>query len=205
MTYDSGEHTFVIKVTDKGGQLVAEVTSDDGAKAKFTNTFTPEPVIIDPPVQKVVTGDTPATPATFTFQMKAITEGAPMPAGSADGIMTMQITGAGSKEFGEAEITETGTYVYEITELKGAAEGYTYDTKVYTLTVTVTQDDKGNLQKEEVYTVDGKEAESPVFTNKYEKPKIPTTGDTTPQAGMLALAGAVITGIAAFGARRRED
>ncbi|SFX63637.1 FctA domain-containing protein [Olsenella sp. kh2p3] len=201
MTYDSGEHTFVITVTDEGGTLKAEVTSDDGAKAKFTNTYTPEPVSIDPPVQKVITGDKPAIPATFTFQMKAITEGAPMPAGSADGIKSMQITGAGSKEFGEIVYTEPGEWVYEISELKGNAEGYTYDTTVYTLTVKVTQNDDGTLTKTE--TIKGGDAI--VFTNKYEAPKTPKTGDTTLQVGPLFLAGAVITGIAAFGARRRED
>ena len=201
MTYDSGEHTFVITVTDEGGTLKAEVKSDDGAKAKFTNTYTPEPVSIDPPVQKVITGDKPASPATFTFQMKAITEGAPMPAGSADGIKSMQITGAGSKEFGEIVYTEPGEWVYEISELKGNAEGYTYDTTVYTLTVKVTQNDDGTLTKTE--TIKGGDAI--VFTNKYEAPKTPKTGDTTLQVGPLFLAGAVITGIAAFGARRRED
>ena len=201
MTYDSGDHTFVITVTDEGGTLKAEVKSDDGAKAKFTNTYTPEPVSIDPPVQKVITGDKPASPATFTFQMKAITEGAPMPAGSADGIKSMQITGAGSKEFGEIVYTEPGEWVYEISELKGNAEGYTYDTTVYTLTVKVTQNDDGTLTKTE--TIKGGDAI--VFTNKYEAPKTPKTGDTTLQVGPLFLAGAVITGIAAFGARRRED
>ena len=201
MTYDSGDHTFVITVTDEGGTLKAEVKSDDGAKAKFTNTYTPEPVSIDPPVQKVITGDKPAIPATFTFQMKAITEGAPMPAGSADGIKSMQITGAGSKEFGEIVYTEPGEWVYEISELKGNAEGYTYDTTVYTLTVKVTQNDDGTLTKTE--TIKGGDAI--VFTNKYEAPKTPKTGDTTLQVGPLFLAGAVITGIAAFGARRRED
>ena len=201
MTYDSGEHTFVITVTDEGGTLKAEVTSDDGAKAKFTNTYTPEPVSIDPPVQKVITGDKPASPATFTFQMKAITEGAPMPAGSSDGIKSMQITGAGSKEFGEIVYTEPGEWVYEISELKGNAEGYTYDTTVYTLTVKVTQNDDGTLTKTE--TIKGGDAI--VFTNKYEAPKTPKTGDTTPQVGMLALAGVIIAGIGAFGARRRED
>ena len=201
MTYDSGDHTFVITVTDEGGTLKAEVTSDDGAKAKFTNTYTPEPVSIDPPVQKVITGDKPAIPATFTFQMKAITEGAPMPAGSSDGIKSMQITGAGSKEFGEIVYTEPGEWVYEISELKGNAEGYTYDTTVYTLTVKVTQNDDGTLTKTE--TIKGGDAI--VFTNKYEAPKTPKTGDTTLQVGPLFLAGAVITGIAAFGARRRED
>ena len=72
---------------------------------------------------------------------------------------------------------------------------------MYTLTVKVTQNDDGTLTKTE--TIKGGDAI--VFTNKYEAPKTPKTGDTTLQVGPLFLAGAVITGIAAFGARRRED
>ena len=202
MTYDTAEHTYTVEVVDNNGQLEATVTGEDGELVKFENEYVPEPVTYDPPVQKVIQGN-PEKPETFTFQMKAVTEGAPMPDGSADGIKTIQIIGAGSMEFGDMEFTEPGEWVYQITELKGSADGYTYDSTVYTLTVTVTQNADGTLVDTETFT-GGSSSDTAVFTNVY-KPSTPKTGDTTPQVGMLALAGVVITGIAAFGARRRED
>ena len=204
MTYDSAAHAFTIVVTDEGGKLAAQVTGDEAELVKFTNTYTPEPVTIDPPVQKVITGDKPDSAATFTFQLKALTEGAPMPAESGNGIKTIQITGAGSMEFGEIVYTEPGEWKYEITELNGGVKGYTYDTKVYTLTVTVTQNEDGTLTKEE--KIDGGDAI--VFTNKYEKPPvIPTTGDVAPMISEIAGIAALGSGLIAAGAlrRRRED
>ena len=62
----------------------------------------------------------------------------------------------------------------------------------------------GTLNLTPTYTVNGSKADAAVFTNVYT-PTTPKTGDTTLQVGPLFLAGAVITGIAAFGARRRED
>ena len=180
-------------------------TAAEGFTIKNHHIAKPDAVMSDPPVQKVVQGN-PPTAATFTFQMKAVTEGAPMPDGSADGIMTVQITGTGSEEFGEMWFEEAGEWVYEITELNGGVENYTYDTSVYTLTVKVEEVPDGTqvkLDKTETIT-GGNGSGTPVFTNVY-KPPVPKTGDATPQVGMFALAGALVAGISAFGARRRED
>ncbi len=192
---------------DKVEGYTAETTgsAENGYTITNTHIAKPDAVTSDPPVQKVVQGN-PATAATFTFQMKAVTEGAPMPEGSADGVKTVQITGSGSYEFGVMTYTEAGEWVYEITELNGGVEGYTYDTSKYTLTVKVEEVPDGSqvkLVKTETIT-GGNGSGTPVFTNVYKAP-VPKTGDATPQAGMLALAAAVVTGIAAFGARRRED
>ena len=153
--------------------------ADKGFKVSFTNYHkaTPDAVMIDPPVKKVVKGK-PAKDETFTFQMKAITEGAPMPEGAKDGVMTMDITGSGEKEFGEAWFTEPGQYVYEITEVDTKAANYKYDSTVYTLTVDVVEEADGTqfklVKTETVKGGDGKI----VFTNTYEEPPV-KTGDTT--------------------------
>ena len=196
ITYDANAITYTVTVSDAGGHLSASVTST--GDATFTNTYKgAEPVWIDPPVQKVIkapTGTKPAA-ATFTFQMKAITEGAPMPEGSVDGIKTMEITGAGTKEFGKTTYTEVGTYVYEITEVKGNAEGYTYDTAVYTLTVEVTEGADGNLVAKETYVdANGKVVKSATatFTNTYtpKPPVLPqTSDDSVPTSTLVAVAG----------------
>ena len=162
-------------------QGIDEVTGDaeNGYRIKIVNYHKakPDAVMIDPPVKKVVDGD-PKTDATFTFQMKALTEGAPMPEGSENGIKTMEITGSGSKEFGETWFDEAGVWKYEITEIDGGVENYEYDDTVYTLTVTVTEEADGTQYKlVKTETVDGGNGKI-VFTNVYEKPPV-KTGDTT--------------------------
>ena len=86
-----------------GDSVAAE--PDDSGTIEITNTL--NAVMSDPPVQKIVEGN-PPTDDTFTFQMKAVTDGAPMPEGSKDGVKTVQITGNGSYEFGEMWFTEPG-------------------------------------------------------------------------------------------------
>ncbi|MBQ3339174.1 MAG: hypothetical protein IJG82_06240, partial [Atopobiaceae bacterium] len=202
-TYDTHKCKVTVTVTDNGnGTMSATAEYDDGDTAVFNNKFAPLPVSIDPPVKKVVEGN-PQTPATFTFQMKALTDGAPMPDGSADGIKTVAITGTGSYEFGDIVYTAPGKWEYEVSELNGGVENYTYDSTKYTITVTVSEDADGDGYLDKDVVITGGNGEI-VFTNVY-KPPVPKTGDATPQAGMLALAAAVVTGIAAFGARRRED
>ena len=188
-----------------------EVTIEGDAEQGFTITNVhqaePEPVLSDPPVQKIVQGNPPKD-ETFTFQMKAVTEGAPMPEGSVDGVKTVTITGSGSYEFGEMVFTEAGTYVYEISEVDDGVKNYTYDTTVYTLTVEVTEVADGNQVKlEKTETVTGGDSATAVFTNVYKGPApVPKTGDSTPAFGMVALAAIALTGIGAFGSlRRRED
>jgi pilin isopeptide linkage protein/LPXTG-motif cell wall-anchored protein len=157
----------------------AEITGDakDGYTIKNFHLADPVPVMSDPPVKKVVKGN-PATLETFTFQMKALTEGAPMPEGAKDGVMTMNIVGSGEKEFGIAEITKAGTYEYEITEVNTKAANYTYDTTVYKLTVEVKEEADGTQVKlVKTETVTGGNG-TIVFTNTYEEPPA-KTGDTT--------------------------
>ncbi len=174
-------------------------TAADGYTIKNHHKATPDPVTIDPTVQKIVKGN-PATPETFTFQMKAITDGAPMPEGSEGGVKTTQITGTGSDEFGVVTYTEAGEWVYEITEVDGGVKNYTYDTTVYTLTVSVEEVADGSQAKlVKTETITG--GDSITFTNVYEEqttppdkkvpPKkkivIPQTGDDTPTGAMAAL------------------
>ncbi|MFR7573561.1 MAG: Spy0128 family protein [Blautia faecis] len=77
----------------------------------------------------------------------------------------------GAYSFGEIEYTEAGTYYYTVSEQgKGTTvEGITYDATEYKITVTVTDDGKGNL----VASADRKVDELN-FTNTYK-----ATGSTT--------------------------
>ena len=221
-TYDPTVHTVEVVVADNNGVLELTYTIDGSAnttKAEFSNTFKLSPVYIDPPVWKVISGDTPSTAATFKFRMEAASNTAgyavadmPMPEGSENGVKTMEIVGAGSKEFGEFAITKPGTYVYNIYEVNTGYEGYTYDTKIYTLTAEVTvEGDK--LELKDTYTWDGKAVDTPVFTNEYEKPDeplpTPKTGDTTNTGMWTILGGAVAIGtvecMRLINKKRREE
>ena len=173
-TYDDTEYEVTLEISDNGDGTLKVVPEKD-VEIEFHNTFEFTPVISDPPVKKIVKGN-PDADDTFTFQMKAKTKGAPMPEGSKDGVKIVTIKGAGEYEFGEMEYYEPGKWVYEISEVDGGLDNYTYDRTRYTLTVEVTQDGT-ELVKEE--TVKGGDGEI-VFTNIYDEEKPgPKTGDTT--------------------------
>ncbi len=60
-----------------------------------------------------------------------------------------------------------GAYDYRLVEVKGDAEGITYDKTVFTYHVVVTDDGNGQLQVE--WTVG--ETGAPVFQNVFVKPE----------------------------------
>ena len=205
-TYDTEVRDVVINVTDPGeGQLKAEVDYGETGECVITNTFEVDPVMIDPPVQKIVKGD-PKTDETFTFQMKAVTADAPMPDDQIGGTKTMEITGAGSKEFGEIYYYEAGEYTYEISEIAGSAKGYTYDDTKYFLAVVVTRNADGSLTlTQAIVDSSSNSADKAVFTNTYEEepPVIPSTGDDL--AGVILPLGivAAVSGLLVLGLGRK--
>jgi pilin isopeptide linkage protein len=173
-TSEGVAYIFSVREVDADGN---DLILDDYVKAEegleVTNTYI-EPTSIDPPVQKLISGDKPGADATFSFKMKAL-DGAPFYDDAVGGEKTIDIIGAGSEEFGEIEMGRGGTFVYEISEINTGDTGYTYDTNVYTLTAVITKNrDAGEYQKE-VTIVDGEgnAVESITFTNEYKTPKKP--------------------------------
>ena len=172
----SDEWTVVEKELDGYYTRVAQ----EGITFTITNKYIIPLLTEDPPVAKKITGDTPASASTFTFVLTAADVSCPMPEGSSGTIKEITITGAGTSEFGPITFTKPGTYTYTVSEKNTGVEGYTYDTTVYTIRYTVTETD-GTLSSERHITeTNGKEVDSPVFTNKYKKPgnKLPQTGVT---------------------------
>ena len=78
-------------------------------------------------------------------------------------------SGAAPVSFDAIEFTEPGEFDYEIREVKGSAEGVTYDDEVFTYHVVVTDNGKGNLEAEWTAGANG----ALVFVNAYEKPASP--------------------------------
>lgn len=155
------------------------VPANDNASVSFDNVYC-TPVVSDPPIKKVIEGDTPSENATFQFTLKALRQltadgkeipGAelPMPEGADGQVKTVTVQGAGEYEFGNIEFSMPGTYIYQMSEVDTRVERYTYDTSVYIVTYKVTQNDD-HLDVVRTITKDGAEAETTQFTNMYKKP-----------------------------------
>ena len=138
--------TVTVTVVDNGeGTLTASADSTTDKPLTFTNKYSAGPVIVDPPVKKVIEGtDELYNKGNFTFKIAntAAPEGvtAPMPenttiTNSADYELKDK---QGFYEFGEITFTVPGTYTYTVTE-SGSVSGVTNDaesTKTFTFTVT---------------------------------------------------------------------
>jgi pilin isopeptide linkage protein len=181
-----------------GGLNTAVVASKEGSEYKpgkisFENR--PEvpdkggsvPCIVDPPLKKLVVGDTPANAGTFHFAMKAVSNTAgyevadmPMPEGSERGVKRRTIQGPGEYEFGNFEIVKAGTYVYNMVEEEGPDSNYTYDTVRYTITFIVTDEGGRLVPTVEIVDQDGKRVNACEFTNVYTDPTKPAPTPLTP-------------------------
>jgi len=150
----------------------------------------------DPPVVKTVSGS-PAKAGVFTFRLAAGNPSNPMPAGSKDGVKTIQITGSGRGEFGTWSYTAEGVYYYTVSEVNTGESGYTYDTAVYTITDTVKAVDGQLVVARVVTNGANKKVTSLSFINTYtpggQKPPSnkpengPKTGDESQTALYIAL------------------
>lgn len=167
-------------------------------------------------MEKVITGDKPSKKEKFTFTMSAdpasstLPEGMsemPMPNDAKEQTVQASVEGAGSVEFGILTFKQPGTYVYQIREVDGKAEGYKYDTGVYTVKYEVTSVDN-KLQCVRTFIRDGAEYDKAVFTNQYRELEIipVSTGDTNNLALYLVLfAAAAIALIFAICMLRRKN
>ena len=147
--------------------------TDNGFEITLTNTYSPESVIVDPPVQKIIKGNEDLyNKGDFTFTIECTEkpeacETAPMPANTSV-TNTAEYEKEGMKgyyEFGEIEFTVPGTYVYTVKE-SGDVAGVTKDPdaeKGKTLTFTVKDNGEGVLTV--TPTTDEVELS---FTNVYE-------------------------------------
>ena len=204
-TITSTANVYTVKEIDGDGNVVEEgntITIDsrdftvhyDGTK--IVNTYVPNPVLVDPPVKKIVEGN-PTNASTFHFEMKAINPTDPMPAGSINGVKQATVIGSGEVEFGAFEITQAGTYQYVIREINDGIANYTYDTTLYTITFDV-RDVAGQLVADtHVEKADGTVANEAVFTNVYKAPvSTPKTGDSS---HLPIYIGAIIIALIGFG------
>lgn len=167
-TYDGEIYTISVEVTDDyaNGKLVAtaKITDKSGedAEIEFDNKYNPKETSAILFGAKELQGDHKQLESDeFAFSIKAVTQGAPMPANT-----TVKNTATGAFQFDAIPYTKVGTYRYEITEIDLDKGGYTYDDTVYTVTVTVTDEGNGQLQAK-VDGVGTADAPAVKFVNKY--------------------------------------
>jgi len=168
ITYDATEYKITVTVTDDGkGNLVAKADREVN-NLDFKNTYGSQKTGITFSGTKTLEGKT-LEAGKFTFVLQETDKNWKAKDGKAAVTATNGANGAYS--FGEIEYTEAGTYYYTVSEQgKGTTvEGITYDATEYKITVTVTDDGKGNL----VASADRKVDELN-FTNTYK-----ATGSTT--------------------------
>ena len=204
--YDATEYKATAEVTDNGDGTLAVTWSfttaagDPTTAIEFNNTYTATPTSVLLGGTKVLDGRALAE-GEFIFVLN-----------DADGneLQTVANNAQGGFCFDQITYDAAGTYEYTISEVKGDAEGVTYDDATIAVKVVVTDNGKGALEVTEL-TYDGK-TELPVFTNTYVKPVEPPkddsglmqTGDSTSTfVGVIAGLGALSVAVG-LAARKRH-
>ena len=158
------------------------------------------------PVKITLSGTKPNPAENYTIKLEADDTSYPMPEGAKNGVYTMTITGAATKNLPTITYGQVGIYTYKISQVAGSNKKCTYDKSVYTLTVYITNaEDGGGLEATAAVRLlkDGEEAADKtdvVFKNVYPtvKPVTPKTGDDSPPllyAGMVAVGLGVIVAL----------
>lgn len=197
ISYDRHPARVVVNVTDNlEGKLVADIKVFEGV---FTNTYSWQPVVVDPDaikgaaVTKVLKGNRGTDLADGEFEFRMTTKAS---AGSLDTVKdadgkawpatkTATNKADGSVDFGEMSFSAAGTYKVTIKEVKGDAAHMTYDGHEFTYTIKVTYDPStGKLSAK----VDGLDPAKATFTNVYFNEKdakdVTVSGADKPQTSV---------------------
>ena len=182
--YDQTVYKLEILVeSDLTATVIA--SKEDGSKAadiQYQHSYNYGPSdpgnMVDPPIVKTVSGN-PSVASAFTFHLVPGNPSNPMPAGSVNGVKTVQVTGSGWTEFGTWAYTKEGTYYYTVSEVNTGTGDYVFDATVYTITDTVKAVDGQLVVNRVVMNNANKQVTSLSFINTY-------TGDnkvTPPPSG----------------------
>lgn len=159
ITYSDAVLDVTVNVTDDGSDQLTATANKTAADLTFTNTYTPTATTATITGTKALTGRDLAE-GEFFFDLK-----------DADGnvVQTVQNGADGTFGFAPLQLDKVGTYVYTVSERAGAtANGVTYDTTVFTATVTVTENAETHaLEAQVAYSKGGKAADAVAFSNSY--------------------------------------
>lgn len=179
--YDGSVFSVTTTVTDNGdGTLsVAHKVDNDANAVGFTNSYAPAATSVTLGASKVLNGKS-LEDGEFSFALED-EDGTRLTAGNdANGMVV----------FPAIQYSETGTYQYTLSEVKGSETGVTYDEAAYAVTVAVEDDGEGSL----VATVSYEGGKAPVFNNTYQEPEGPAAADDPVSFVKAAVSGAAKTG-----------
>lgn len=179
--YDGSTFAVTTTVTDNGdGTLsVAHKVDNDANTVGFTNSYTPAATSVTLGASKVLNGKS-LDAEEFAF---VLTD-----EGGEQVTATNDVNGM--VVFPAIQYSETGTYQYTLSEVKGSETGVTYDEAAYAVTVAVEDDGEGSL----VATVSYEGGKAPVFNNTYQEPEGPAAADDPVSFVKASVSGAAKTG-----------
>lgn len=165
-TYDETVYTVTVSVRDNGDQTITASAiisngNSDVSDIIFTNEYDATDAEVTITGEKMLTGKTMQA-GEFSFRLTAVTDGAPMP-------VNATVTNAANGEIGFGKITYTkaGVYEYTLSEVNGGDTRYDYDTSVYTVIVTVTDNSVGTLSARVTLKKNGASSSQIVFVNGF--------------------------------------
>lgn len=176
VVYDGTSFPVHVSVVDTGrGTLAATVSYPEGAVA-FVNAYETTDASVVLKANKTLEGRELAADA-FTFVVR-----------DEQGAVVAQATNGadGTIMFPAITFNEAGVYEYTVSEVLGREDGMTYDERAFGVTVTVTDNGKGQLVAAVVYangepafvnTYDGGEPEDPDNPDGPEDPENPEDPD----------------------------
>lgn len=179
--YDGSVFAVTTTVTDDGnGTLsVTHKVDNDANAVEFTNSYAPAATSVTLGASKVLNGKS-LEDGEFSFALEG-EDGTRLTTGNdANGMVV----------FPAIQYSETGTYQYTLSEVKGSETGVTYDEAAYAVTVAVEDDGEGSL----VATVSYEGGKAPVFNNTYQEPEGPAAADDPASFVKAAVSGAAKTG-----------
>lgn len=196
VTYDYTVYDVTATATDNGDGTMKVTWSVskagepiEGTDIAFTNTYKANGTSIVFNAAKVLSGRE-LKGGEFSFELRDGEDNVlqTVKNGALDG-------GYAPIKFDAVKFDEPGEFDYQIVEVKGDAEGVTYDETVFTYHVVVTDDLAGQLHVE---ATEG-ETGAPVFRNTYEKPAVPEepkTEDPKPNNGLPGTGDSMATAVA---------
>jgi len=179
--YDPAEYTVTVSVSDNDdGTLTSTIekiektlngSTNEVEEIIFTNTYTTSDVKVELAGRKTLSGRV-IEDGQFSFVLNQVTE---------DGTLVKKIEEASNAgnditfsalTFEQEDIGQT--YYYQILEVDSKQPGYTYDSTVYDLSISIKDNDDGTLTAEQTLTKAGEAVTQIEFENNYQ-----ATGETT--------------------------
>ncbi|MFQ9410400.1 MAG: Spy0128 family protein [Evtepia gabavorous] len=164
---DTSSASEAVPASEQSEDISVNIEANANKAITITNMFDSENAVAEiiPAINKTFTGSGWNIGDAVSFQIEAITEDTPVPNPNRITI-TKSSDSTASASFAPIIFTKAGTYQYEITEDEGDLNRVKYDTSVYTLSVTVTDNEERGLTVSNwSIKKNGKPADEIVFTN----------------------------------------